>query len=91
MLVHLPTVLVRVSIALRKTMAKSNLGRKGFNLFCLGFHSVSLFIRGSQGRNSNRAGIWRQEWSLKGPWQSAAYWFVPHVFLSLLSYRTQDN
>jgi hypothetical protein len=49
-----------------------------------------LFItKGSQGRNPNRAGIWRLE-LMQMPWRDAVYWLVSHGFLNLLSYRTQD-
>ena len=45
---------------------------------------------GSEGRNSNRAGTWRQE-LMQRPWMSAAYWFDFHGLLSLFCYRTQDH
>ena len=32
---------------------------------------------GSQDRNSNRAGTWRQE-PMQRPWRGAAYWLAPH-------------
>lgn len=42
-----------------KTVTKSNFGRKGAYLT---FTSISqFFIEGSQGKNSNRTGCWRQE------------------------------
>lgn len=37
-----------------------------------------------QGRNSIRAGTWRQELK-QGPWRIAVYWLAPHGWLSLLS------
>ena len=38
--------------------------------------STSLFItKGSQGRNSSRAGTWRQE-LMQRPWRGAAYWLA---------------
>jgi hypothetical protein len=53
--------------------------------------STLLFIiEGSQARNSSRAGTWRQE-LMQRPWRGAASCLSPHVFLSLLSYRTQDH
>ena len=52
---------------------------------------LSLFIiEGSQDRNSNRAGTWRQE-LMQRPWSSAAHWLAPHGLIRLLSYRTQDH
>jgi hypothetical protein len=65
----------------------SNLGRKGFIWLML---QSLLIIKGSQNRNSGRAGSWRQELMQK-PWRGAAYWLPPHALLSLLSYRTQDH
>ena len=57
----------------------------------LAYISTLLFIiEGSQDRNSNRAGTWRQEETWK-PWRGAAYWLAPCGLLSLLSYRTQDH
>jgi hypothetical protein len=45
---------------------------------------ISLSItEGSQNRNCNRAGTWRQELMQK-PWRGAAYWLVPHGLLNLL-------
>jgi hypothetical protein len=56
----------------------------------LSYTSTSLFIiKGSQDRNSNKAGTWRQE-LMQRPWRGAAYWFAPHGLLNLLCYRTQD-
>jgi hypothetical protein len=47
-------------------------------------------IEGSQNRNSDRAGTWRQE-LMQRPWRGSPYWLAPHGFRSLLSYRTQDH
>ena len=47
-----------------------------------------FIIIGSQDRNSNRTGTWRQELMQK-PWRDAAFWLAPHGLVSLLSYRTQ--
>jgi hypothetical protein len=57
----------------------------------LSYTCTSHFItKGSQVRNSHRAGTWRQE-LMPRPWRGAAYWLVPHGLFSLLSYRTQDH
>jgi hypothetical protein len=55
------------------------------------FHITSQFsiIKGSQDRNSSRAGTWRQK-LMQRSWGSAAYWLAPHGLLNWLSYRTQD-
>jgi hypothetical protein len=34
-----------------------------------------LIIKGHQGRNSKRAGTWRQE-LMQRPWMDAAYWLA---------------
>lgn len=70
-------------------MTKSSLGK-----IYLASISVSLFIlfstEGSQDRNLNRAGTWRQELMQK-PWRGDAYLLAPPGFLNLLSYRTLDQ
>ena len=54
-------------------------------MFYLSYISAVLIIMaGSQVKNSNRAGFWRQE-PMQKLWRGAA----PDL-LSLLSYRTQD-
>ena len=47
-------------------------------------------MEGSQSRNSNKAGTWRQELMQK-LWRGATYQLAPHGLLRLLSYRTQDT
>jgi hypothetical protein len=43
--------------------------------------SIKLFItEGSQDRNSNRAGTWRQE-LMQRPWRGAAHWLAQPAFL----------
>jgi hypothetical protein len=64
--------------------------RGGETLFGLHMSTSLLIIERSQGRNSGRAGTKRQELMQK-PWKGVTYWHVPHVLLSLLSYRTQDH
>lgn len=55
------------------------------------YASILLFtIEGSQGRNSNRTGTWRQE-LVERPWRGAEYLLAPHAFLSLLADKTQDH
>ena len=55
------------------------------------YTSTLLFItKGSQDRNSHRAGTWRQEWMLR-PWKDVTYWIASPGLLSLLFYRTQDH
>jgi hypothetical protein len=54
------------------------------------YTSILLFItKGSQDRNSHRAGTWRRELRQR-PRRSVAYWFASPGLLSLLSYRSQD-
>jgi hypothetical protein len=53
------------------------LGRKGFKELTLPDHISS---EGSQNRDSNRAGTWRQE-LMQRPWRDAAYWLVPQGFV----------
>ena len=55
---HLPTVLVKVSVLWWNTMTKNNIGRKGFITLK---YPESQFMQGSQCRDSNWEGIWRQE------------------------------
>jgi hypothetical protein len=43
-----------------------------------------------QGKDSSRAGSWRQE-LMQRPWRGAAYCLAPHRLLSLPSYRTQGH
>jgi hypothetical protein len=48
--------------------------------FYLAYIFISLFIiEGSQDRNSNNAGTWRQE-LLQRPWRGAAYLLVQPAF-----------
>jgi hypothetical protein len=49
-----------------------------------------LITKGSQDRNSNRAGTWRRELMYQ-LWRGAAYWLASPGLLSLFSYRTQDT
>ena len=46
-------------------------------------YTSQFTIKGSQNRNSHRAGTWRQE-LLQRPWRGrcAACWFAPHALLT---------
>jgi hypothetical protein len=68
-------------------MTKEQVGEEKVYSF---YTSTLLFItKGTQDRNSHRAGTWRQELMQK-PWRSAVYWLAFPSLHSLLSYRTQD-
>ena len=73
--------LVRVTLDDDKQLGKE----KVISGWCLPY-----ITEGSQDRNSNKAGTWRQE-LMERPWRNAAYWLAPHGLLSLLSYSTQDH
>jgi hypothetical protein len=50
----------------------------------LAYTSTLLFItKGSQDRNSHRAGTWRQE-LMQRSWRGTAYWIASSSLLSLL-------
>jgi len=62
----------------------------GFGVY-LAYTSILLFIvEGSQDRNLNRAGTWRQMLTQRA-YSRAAYWLSNHGLLSLLSYRTNGQ
>jgi hypothetical protein len=68
-------------------MTKKQVGEEGVYS---AYTSTSLFItKGSQDRNSHRAGTWRQE-VMQRPWRDVSYCLASPGLLSLLSYRTQD-
>jgi hypothetical protein len=70
------------------TMTQKQIGK---GRVYLAYTSTLLFIsKGSQDRNSSRAGICRQE-LMRRPGRDAAYWLAPHDLLSLLSYRSQNH
>ena len=57
----------------------------------LAYASLSLFIKkGSQDRNTNRAGTWREK-MMQRLWRGATYWLAHHSLLSLFSYRTPGH
>lgn len=70
---------LRVSYWGETLNTKSNLGRKGFAYTS----KLQFLIRGGKEN-------WKQE-LMENPWRSTAYWLVPHSFLSLLSYKTQNH
>jgi hypothetical protein len=79
-------ILVRVTIAVMKTMTKINLGKIGLISPTMPHNSLSskTVRTGTQGRNLD-AGADAEAT------KSAAYWLAIHGFLSLLSCRTQDH
>ena len=80
-------VLVRVSIPAQTLMTKKQVWEERVYS---AYTSTLLFIpKGSQVRNSHRAGTWKQE-LMQRPWRDVAYWLASYGFLSLLSYRPQD-
>jgi hypothetical protein len=82
------SVLVWVCIPAQNIMTKKQVEKERIYS---AYTSTLLFItKGSQDRNSHRAGAWRKE-LMKRPWRGAAYWIASPGFFSLLSYRTQDH
>jgi hypothetical protein len=86
--VSIPFVLVTVSIAAQNIMTKKQAGEERVYS---AYTSTLLFItKGSQGRNSHREGIWRQE-LMQRSWSDVAYWLAsPPGLLHLLFHITQD-
>jgi hypothetical protein len=83
----LDPVLVRVCIFAQNIMTKKQVGEERVYS---AYTSTLLFItKGSQDRNSHRAGTWRQE-LMQRPWRGAAYWLASPGLLHLISYRIQD-
>jgi hypothetical protein len=79
------SILVKVYIPAQNIMTKKQVGEERVYS---AYTSMLLFItKGSQDRNSHRAGTWRQKLVQK-PWKGAAYWLASSGLLSLLSYRT---
>jgi len=52
--------------------------------------TTPFIVEGSQDRNTNRTGTWKQE-LMQRAWRDVAYWLVPHGLHSLISYRTQEH
>jgi hypothetical protein len=80
--------LVRVTIAEMKHYDQRQVGEE--NVYLASTSTTLFIIAGSQDRNSNWAGTWRQELRQR-PWKGAAYWLALHGLLSLLSNRIQNH
>jgi hypothetical protein len=63
--------------AVMKQQDQKQLGEKRVSLAST---STSVFLKGSQDRNSSRAGTWRQV-LMQRPQRGAAYWLAQLVFL----------
>jgi hypothetical protein len=71
----LNTVLVRVPIAVMKHHDQKQVREKSIHLaYSTTFRTIT---EGSQGRNLNLVGTWRQE-LIQRPLRSAAFWFASH-------------
>lgn len=70
-----------------KTHKQKKPGRKGFIRLT---YPESQSTEGSQGSNSNWAGICKQE-LIQRPWGIDTYWLATHGLFSLLSFRSQDQ
>jgi hypothetical protein len=81
------TVLVRVSIPAQNIMTKKQVGEE--RVYSVYTFTLLFITKGSQDRNSHRAGTWRQE-LMQRPWRVLLTGFLLGL-LSLLSYRTQDH
>jgi hypothetical protein len=84
-------VLVRISTAAVKHHdQKASWGEKG--LFGLPYIiALTCIMEGSEDRNPDRGGIWRQGLMQQRLWTGAAFWLVPHGGFYLLAYRTQNH
>ena len=71
---QLRLVLVRVSIAVMKQHDQKQVGEERVYLVYV-FMALSV-MEGSQDRNSNMAGTWRQE-LMQRPWWRVAFWLAP--------------
>jgi hypothetical protein len=80
-------IYLRVSIAAMKQHEKNQAGEERVHLASTA--SLLFITKGSQDRNSRKAGTWRQE-LMQRPWRVATYRLAQHGLLSLLFYRTQD-
>jgi hypothetical protein len=87
MMLVLGAVLVRVSIPAQNIMTKKEVGEE--RVYSAYTSTLLFSTKGSQDRNSHRAGTWRQE-LMQRPWRDAAYWLASSGLLRLISYRTQD-
>jgi hypothetical protein len=78
--------LVMVSIAIIKHCDQKQLGEERVYV---GYASLLQF-KGSQGRISNRTGIWRQELKQRS-WKNATYWLVLHVLHRTQFHQPRDG
>ena len=69
----LPTVLVRVCIPAQNIMAKKQVGEE--RVYSAHTSTLPFITKGSQDRNSNRAGTWRKK-MMQNTWRDAAYWIA---------------
>ena len=77
------SILVKVYIPAQNIMTKKQVGEERVYS---AYTSMLLFItKGSQDRNSHRAGTWRQE-LMQRSWKGAAYWFASPGLLSLVKW-----
>ena len=81
-------ILVRVSIPAQNIMTKKQVGEE--RVYSAYISTLLFITKGSQDRNSHRAGTWRQE-LIQRLWRGAAYWLASPGLLILLSFRTQDH
>lgn len=80
-------VLVRVSIVSVKHMTKKQVGEE--KVYSTYTSTLMFITKGSQDRNSHRAGIWRQE-LMQRPMRGAAYWIALHGVCSAF-FLTEPN
>lgn len=70
--------MVKLFIVVMKHQDQKKLGKKNIYIACT---FISKFIiKGSQIKNSNWAGTWRQE-LMQRTWKSTLYWLASHDFL----------
>jgi len=80
-----PTGLVQVTTARMKRHDLRRLGEE--RVYFTHSSTEQVTIQSSEGRNSHRAGTWRQE-LIQRPWRGAAYWHISlGLLLSLLSHN----
>jgi hypothetical protein len=77
--------LVRVPTAVTKHRDQKQLGKE--RAYFTHSSIEQFLIKSSEGRNSSRAGSWRQE-LMQRPWKGATYWIASQGLLCLLSYSS---